>query len=202
MAIEFPAEQGRRVFAISPTLPAAKENRSSVAGPCSHIPTIFHPCKPENTTMSKPSNTLLELEATLRSVIDSLIDGQEGFQKFGDELKDPDLKRYFLKESLERAQFRGDLEEILHQEGVHDVKESGTVSGTILRSWGDLKSKLGAGDHSLLETAEQAEDAAVAAYTEALKAELPFPVRQLLATQSAHIQHSHDFVKAARDTAR
>jgi uncharacterized protein (TIGR02284 family) len=152
--------------------------------------------------MSKPSNTLLEVEATLRSVIDSLIDGQEGFQKFGDELKDPKLKHYFLQESLERAQFRGDLEAVLHQEGVHDVKESGTVSGTVLRTWGDFKSLLGASDHSMLETAEQAEDAAVEAYAQALKAELPLPVRQLLTKQSAHIQHSHDFVKAARDSAK
>jgi len=151
--------------------------------------------------MSKPSNTLLEVEATLRSVIDSLIDGQEGFQKFGDELKDPKLKHYFLQESLYRAEFRGELEAILHQEGVHDVKETGTVSGTILRAWGDIKTVLGAGDHSLLETAEQAEDAAVQAYTEALKAELPLPVRQLLTRQSAHIRHSHDFVKAACDSA-
>jgi uncharacterized protein (TIGR02284 family) len=152
--------------------------------------------------MSKPSNTLLEVEATLRSVIDSLIDGQEGFQKFGDELKDPSLKQYFFKESLTRAEFRGELETVLHQEGVHDVKESGTVSGAILRTWGDVKSMLGASDHSLLETAEQAEDAAVEAYAQALKAELPLPVRQLITRQSAHIRHSHDFVKAARDTTK
>ena len=82
------------------------------------------------------------------------------------------------------------------------MKESGTASGTVLRVWGDLKSKLGAGDHSLLETAEEAEDAAVEAYTQALKAELPFPVRQLLSTQSAHIQSFHDFVQAARDAAK
>jgi len=152
--------------------------------------------------MSNPSHTLVEFEATLRSVIDSLIDGQRGFQKLGDELKDPDLKHSFLQESLARAAFRGDLESILHQKGVHDVKESGTASGTVLRVWGDLKSKLGAGDHSLLETAEEAEDAAVEAYTQTLKAELPFPVRQLLSTQSAHIQSFHDFVQAALDAAK
>jgi uncharacterized protein (TIGR02284 family) len=146
------------------------------------------------------SKTTSEVEETLRSVIESLIDGQEGFQKIGDNLKDETLKRYFLAESLKRAQFRGDLENILHQEGIHDVKEKGSVSGAIHRTWGDIKTKLGGGDHSLLETAEQGEDAAKKAYADAMEKELPLPIRQILATQAAHIQSSHDYVKAARDS--
>lgn len=152
--------------------------------------------------MSNPSNTLQEVEATLRSVIEILIDGQEGFQKIGDELKDPTLKRYFLAESLKRAEFRGGLETVLHQEGIHDIHESGTASGAIYRAWAGLKAALGGGDHTLLVTAEQAEDESKAAYKEALNKELPFPVRQLLATQAAHIQASHDYVKAARDASK
>jgi uncharacterized protein (TIGR02284 family) len=150
--------------------------------------------------MSTPSKTLQHVEDTLNSVIESLVDGQEGFQKIGDELKDENLRLYFLGESLTRAQFRGDLETVLHQEGVHDIKKSGTANGTALRIWAELKSKLGGGDHTLLETAEQAEDAAKEAYRAALATELPFPVRQLLVTQAAHIEESHDYVKAARDS--
>ena len=150
--------------------------------------------------MANPSRTLQAVEANLRSVIDSLIDGQEGFQKIGEELKEPALKLYFLEQSLKRSEFRGELETVLHHEGVHDIEEGATASGTFRQAWGTLKAKLGAGDHSLLETAEQAEDATVKAYTEALKAELPFPVRQLLASQFSHIQLSHDFVKEARDS--
>jgi uncharacterized protein (TIGR02284 family) len=150
--------------------------------------------------MSTASKTLKEVEDTLRSVIESLVDGQEGFQKIGEELKDDILKRYFLAESLKRASFRGDLETILHQEGIHDVKASGTANGTALRIWGTLKNKLGGGDHTLLETAEQAEDEAKKAYEDALQHELPLPVRQLLVSQAAHIESSHDYVKIARDS--
>jgi uncharacterized protein (TIGR02284 family) len=149
--------------------------------------------------MPNPSTTLKELESTLRLVIETLIDGQEGFQKIGENLKDETLKRYFVAESLQRAQFRGELETVLHQEGVHDVHEDGTASGTVHRVWANLKAKLGGGDHTLLVTAEEGEDEAKAAYENALKKELPFPVRQLLATQAAHIATSHDYVKAARD---
>ncbi len=150
--------------------------------------------------MSSPSKDLKETESALRSVIQSLIDGQEGFKKIGEHIKDETLKEYFLAESLTRAQFRGVLESILHQEGVHDVKESGTASGSIRRAWGDLKSALGGGDHSLLSTAEEGEDEAVEAYSKATETYLPLPVRQVLTTQQAHIEKSHDFVKAARDT--
>jgi uncharacterized protein (TIGR02284 family) len=150
------------------------------------------------TTTHKLSHE--EVEETLRSVIQSLIDGQEGFQKIGEHLKDETLRRYFAAESLKRAQFRGEIEEILHQEGVHDVKETGTIGGTIHRTWGDLKAHLGGGDHTLLETTEAGEDAAKKAYQEALEEELPLPIKQLLNTQYAHIQTSHDYVKAARDS--
>ena len=73
------------------------------------------------------------------------------------------------------------------------------MSGTLRRTWGDLKAHLGGSDHTLLETAEQGEDAAKKAYKEALEKELPLPVKQLLTTQSLHIQASNDYVKAARD---
>jgi uncharacterized protein (TIGR02284 family) len=149
------------------------------------------------TTTRKLSNK--EVEETLRSVIQSLIDGQEGFLSIGDDLKDETLRHYFAAESLKRAQFRGDLEEILHQEGVRDIREKGTVGGAVQRTWGDIKARLGGGDHTLLETAEAGEDAAKKAYQEALKKELPLPIKQLLDTQYAHIQISHDYVKAERN---
>jgi uncharacterized protein (TIGR02284 family) len=150
--------------------------------------------------MSSPSKDLKEVESALRSVIQALIDGQDGFKKIGEQMKDETLKDYFLSESLTRAQFRGTLESILHQEGVHDIKESGTAAGTVRRAWGDLKASLGGGDTSLLTTAEDAEEEAVEAYDRALEAYLPLPVRQVLSTQAAHIEKSHEFVKAARDT--
>ena len=143
-----------------------------------------------------------EVIDTLHDVIESLIDGQEGFQKIGDHLKSETLKKYFLAESLKRSQFRGELETMLHSKGDHDPKESGSVSGAIHRTWGDLKAHLGGSDHTLLETAEQGEDAAKKAYKYALEKELPLPVKQLLTTQYAHIQKSHDYVKTARDSSK
>ena len=138
-------------------------------------------------------------EKVLLEVIEILQDGQKGFAEIGDHLKDEHLKKYFLAESLKRASFRGDLESELHHEGVADVNQPGSAVGALHRTWADLKSKLGGGDHALLESAEQGEDSAKKIYKEALEHELPLPVRELLATQQAHILMAHDFVKQHRD---
>jgi len=149
--------------------------------------------------MATDTAKLHEMERALLSLINTLQDSQKGFADLGEHLKDETLKKYFLAESLKRASFRGDLEEVLHQNGVHDIKESGTTAGALHRAWGDLKAKFGAGDHSLLETAEQGEDEVKEAYADALKQDLPLPVRQTLAEQQAHILTSHDYVKSHRD---
>ncbi|HZY61762.1 MAG TPA: PA2169 family four-helix-bundle protein [Edaphobacter sp.] len=149
--------------------------------------------------MSSDSAKQHEMQRTLLSVIHSLQDSQKGFADIGEHLKDETLKRYFLAESLKRASFRGDLEEALHQSGMHDIHEGGTTTGALQRIWGDLKAKLGAGDHGLLETAEKSEDEAKKAYADALNQELPLPVRELLAQQQAHVLTSHDYVRDHRD---
>jgi uncharacterized protein (TIGR02284 family) len=140
-----------------------------------------------------------EMQLALNALISTLLDGQKGLADIGEHLKDHTLKKYFLAESLKRASFRGDLEEVLHQNGVHDIKESGTTLGTMNRAWGDLKAKLGGGDHTLLETAERGEDEAKKAYADALDQDLPLPIRQLIAEQQAHILTSHDYVRDHRN---
>lgn len=141
-----------------------------------------------------------ETERVLLDVIKVLIDGQKGFADIGEHLKDDTLKRYYLAESLKRANFRAELENELHRDGMADVKQSGTVGGTAHRVWGDLKAAIGVGsDHQLLVTSEQGEDVAKETYKKALAQELPLPIRQLLTAQQAHVQTSHDFVKRNRD---
>jgi uncharacterized protein (TIGR02284 family) len=141
-----------------------------------------------------------EMEKVLLDVIKVLQDGQKGFADIGEHLNDETLKRYFLAESLKRANFRAELENELHRAGMADVKESGSTAGALHRAWGDLKAKLGLGsDHELLATAEEGEDTAKKAYQNALEHNLPLPIRQLLTEQQSHIQSSHDYVKSNRD---
>jgi uncharacterized protein (TIGR02284 family) len=152
-----------------------------------------------STNVLEGSTSNKEMERVLLNVIEVLHDGQKGFAEIGEHLKDETIKRYFLAESLKRANFAGELENELHRAGMADVKEPGSVSGTLHRVWGDIKAKLGGGDHTLLETAEQGEDEAKKAYKDALDQDLPLPIRQLLTEQQSHIVSSHDFVRDTRD---
>jgi len=136
----------------------------------------------------------------VRSVIQVLLDGQKGLAAIAGELKDETAKHYLLEETQIRANYAAELENELHRLGVHDVNESGTAAGTMHRAWGDLKAKLGGGDHTLLETAEQGEDEAKAKYGDALKETLPGNIEDLLRTQQAHILESHNRIRDFRDS--
>jgi uncharacterized protein (TIGR02284 family) len=153
-------------------------------------------------TGSNATHTLTnkELEDTLREVIQRLIDGRQNFVKVGEYLKDDILKLYCEEESLKRAQFRAYLEAVLRFEGVHDMRETGIVSGAIHCTWSAIRAHLGRSDNALLQMAGAGEDEAQKAYMKALKKDLP--LRQLLTAQYAHIQSSHDYVKAARGICR
>jgi uncharacterized protein (TIGR02284 family) len=145
---------------------------------------------------------LREAEDILQSVVNSLIDSQVSFRKLGEEMNDPMLKEIFLAESLQRARFRGDLESVLHEEGVHNITETGTVAGTLRRAWGEAKYRIVRSDLTLLERAENSEDAIIKVYAEALETAFPFPVRQMMVSQFTSINSTHDFVKSVRDVAR
>ncbi len=133
----------------------------------------------------------------VKTVIQVLNDGARGFADIGEHLKSPELKTFFVQEAQTRAQF---AHEVQAAAGVsEDV--GGTTAGTVHRVWGDLKANLGGGDHTLLETAEQGEDAAKKAYKEALEdTGLDSNVRTVLSRQQPHIHTSHDKVKSYRDS--
>jgi uncharacterized protein (TIGR02284 family) len=133
----------------------------------------------------------------VKNVVQVLHDGHKGFMDLAEHIKDPQVKSFFVKE----AQTRGEFARQLELAAGLPTDESGTTMGAVHRSWGDLKAKLGGGDHTLLETAEQGEDAAKDAYEKALRAkEITGNVRQTLLTQQQHILQSHNQVKAFRDS--
>ncbi len=143
-----------------------------------------------------------KVEATLKDLIETLRDGHQGFMELAHRLQDESAKRFFLQETQVRSEYAAELENELHRMGVKDVKVSTSTSSKAHRFWGELKAKLGGGDHALLDTAEQGEDAAKKAYADALKEELPMPVREMLDRQQEHILSAHDTVKGMRDSMR
>jgi uncharacterized protein (TIGR02284 family) len=137
-----------------------------------------------------------KVESTLKGLVEVLRDGQEGFKELGHRLQNDDAKRFFLEETQRRAEYAAELENELHRMGVHDVKVSTSHAGKARLFWGEIQASLAGGQKALLSTAERCDEAAIKAYASALKEELPLPVREMLDRQQAHIERTHDRVKA------
>ena len=146
-------------------------------------------------TIRKP----LRADTAVQCVIEILIDSQDGFATAGERLQNQSLKRYFFTESLLRAQFIDELETALRQRGVGKLWGMGTTAASLHRTWARIKSRFLGGDHTLLVTAEQGEDAVTEVYSKALETYLPTPIREILTAQEAHIELVHEFLKTERD---
>ena len=140
-----------------------------------------------------------KVEVALHELIQNLRDEQEGFRELAHRLNSDRAKRFFLEETQVRAEYAAELENELHRMGVHDVTVSTSRREKAKVWWAEMKSALAEGDHSLLLAAEEGEDTTRKTYVAALRMELPLPLREILDRQYAHIQRSHDDVKALRD---
>ena len=141
-------------------------------------------------------------DKSIRNLISVLRDGEKGFVDIGEHLEHPEHRSFFMEEAKVRGNYAGELERTVNRVTDADVHESGSALGAVHRVWGDLKARLGGGDHTLLDTAEQGEDAAKKAYQEALDdAAVSDTVRAVIAQQFEHIKRSHDQVKAFRNAA-
>jgi uncharacterized protein (TIGR02284 family) len=163
--------------------------------------TLFHPtCATDAASNIAEERSMSNDYSGITGVIKILHDGEKGFADIGEHLQSHDLKVYFIQEAQHRGAFARELEAEVSDVTGQTFEAGSTASGTLHRLWGDLKANVGGGDHTLLETAEQGEDAAVKAYIEAIAAESPSPaLHDMLRRQQVHIQASHDRVKALRD---
>ena len=81
----------------------------------------------------------------VKDVVEVLHDGHKGFSDLAEHIKDPQVKAFFLKESQNRAQYASELESAAGLKR----DDGGTAAGAVHRFWGDMKGKMGGGDHTL-----------------------------------------------------
>jgi uncharacterized protein (TIGR02284 family) len=157
-----------------------------------------------NEDMSLTDTFKTTPRSTLKNLVHTLRDGQEGFRKASEDVKNTRLKDVFSRLSLQRAKFAGELEAELLTLGEEDPQNEGsTVAGAVHRGWMDLKAALTSNDeHAVLAEAERGEDSAVKEYKEALETELPEPIRKIVSKQAVDIKRAHDEVKTLRDAAK
>jgi uncharacterized protein (TIGR02284 family) len=135
----------------------------------------------------------------LQTLIETCRDGETGYLHAASVAHDSELKNYFQEQSLERARFRLELTDAVKQLGEPDPDTSGSSAAVLHRAWFELKDDFGGGDHTLLESVEQGEDSAKAAYESALQTKLPAGIDDLVRNQYASVKGAHDRVRRLRD---
>lgn len=149
----------------------------------------------------------MEISEKAIDVINDLIkinnDRVAGFEKAGTDLENDDngLIPVFNKLAGESQQYVAELTDIARQHG--DVVAEGTsTSGDLHRAWIDIKATFTGHDLlAVLNECERGEDAAKAAYRDALdpENELNFELTQVLQRQQQGINEGHDLIKSLRD---
>jgi uncharacterized protein (TIGR02284 family) len=135
----------------------------------------------------------------IETLIETCRDGQEGYRDAAEHTKNAELKEFFNRQSLERAKFAGELENVAQRLGKSDPDRGPSITNKLHRAWFDLKQKLGGGEVSILESVESGEDNAKKHYQEALRADLPLDVHTIVETQAHSVLAAHDQVRALRD---
>lgn len=143
-----------------------------------------------------------ETVGILNDLIEINNDRIKGFENaLKDVEQDADLKGIFAEKITESQKLKADLAKEVQVLGA-DAETGTSVSGTIHRTWLDIRAKFtGGSEKTVLEDAEFGEDAILKAYKSALEEHLPAYIRDILNEQQVTLQASHDEIKALRDSA-
>jgi uncharacterized protein (TIGR02284 family) len=133
--------------------------------------------------------------SVLNDLIEFCKDGQYGYNTAAEDVKNSELKSLFNTYARQRAEFSSQLKEQVRELG-GDPDKGGNITGAVHRGWIDLKSAITSGDEgALLKECDRGDSAAEAKYDEALRAELPSSVRNV-------VKHQHDEIRNARNQIR
>ncbi|MDE1196305.1 chemotaxis protein [Pseudomonas sp. Bc-h] len=147
-----------------------------------------------------------EAVSVLNDLIETSKDGEKGFHTSAEDIKNPEIKAYFLSRSSECATAVRELQAEVRALG-GDPEDSSSASGAVHRMWVELKAAVtGKSDEAVLNEVERGEDHALKAYKDAqqkaVEKGLPANVVTLIQRQLTGVQANHDKVKALRDSVR
>lgn len=129
---------------------------------------------------------------------DRILGYQKAIDQLGDE--DRDIKLLFTNMVSESQHFNRELTRLAINYG-GDVSTTGTSSGSLYRTWTDVKAVFTGGNRkAVLDNCEMGEDAALKAYEAALEEkDLTPDAKELILRHQESLQLSHDKIKRTRD---
>ena len=135
----------------------------------------------------------------LQDLIQLNIDSRDGFKEAADGLKGNRLESLFRGYANERGAQASQLQSLVAS-NAETPERSGSVAAAAHRTWMDLRSSLGGGDHAILSEAERGEDHIKEKYEEALNDLGSCSCTTILRSQYSAIKAAHDKVRDLRDS--
>jgi len=129
----------------------------------------------------------------LNDLIETSKDGEYGFRTCAERVQSAELRSMLNDCAQSCRQAASELQTAVVRLGGKPEEDS-TVSGTMHRGWVRVKGALG-GDTDL----SMLEDVAKARYRDALKADLPTDIAELVRRQAEGATRNHDRIRALRD---
>ncbi|MEB8328387.1 PA2169 family four-helix-bundle protein [Flavobacteriaceae bacterium KMM 6897] len=141
-----------------------------------------------------------ELVDQLEEILEKNKDAEKGYSKAAENVKSQGLQNYFRRKSDERRDFNKQLRRLLVA-NYDEIDENGSFTGSIHRTWMDIKSFFsGNEDEAMLEEAIRGDEAAVKEYEEVLEDNvLPIAIDVLIRDQKMKIQSDLNTIKSLED---
>ncbi len=129
-------------------------------------------------------------------------DSDRGYKEASENIEDPELKTILYRLSQQRAEFRGEIEEILHKDYHDSANPSDSFLSKLHRGWMDFKSSLSSNDNeAVLEECLRGEEHAIEKYGEVLAENLPDYIEQQLRKQFDMIKGALSQIKEFKASA-
>lgn len=138
--------------------------------------------------------------SNLQTLLEKNYDAEKGFKKALQNTQDTRLKQYLQQKSAQRARFVTELDNEIRNLN-ETPKESGSTTGTLHRTWMDIKTTFtGNDDEAVLSECIRGEKASIDAYSEILKENRFTPsLENTLQRQKNEIQKTVSTVKKLED---
>jgi uncharacterized protein (TIGR02284 family) len=135
----------------------------------------------------------------LNDLIETSLDGDEGFRTCADNVKNPSLKSFFAQKAARCREGAAQLQHIVREMG-GEPETASSASGAVHRFWVNIRGTLsGMDDTAILAECERGEDTAKSVFENALRQDLPGDVRRIVERQFQEVTANHDRIKAMRE---
>ena len=146
--------------------------------------------------MAESSSNNSGVVDTLKDVGKIIRDSEEGYRHSANDIDDWQLRSMFLELARVRGEQGDEIDRLLQRFGGEPVPKGGSASGTLHRTFVDLKAAItGNNRQAVINEVVRGESYAESVFDRALRADLPADVRQV-------VQRQHNSVRESRDRVR